>query len=211
MRVLKVVMAALVVAAAVGCEQPSSILLPSRDAAVADAPTQPGSVVFSTTSTCAPGGWYIGVISAYNHIATGNFTVDDCWSPNRSVYTTSSTCGVTRYGYKFGYAGSIAQSVVIPADFHDTYFELSYRLDFDDPNNDGVNNRFVAKVVDMTTNTTLAQESYNGSLPDLACSTRTLSFSGDLAGHTLRVIFNGSIGYSNTTIRVMRVTLWQYF
>ena len=46
-------------------------------------------------------------------------------------------------------------------------------------------------------------------MPDLTCANRYLSFSGNLAGHTLRVTFSGSTGYSNTKIIVRHIALWQ--
>jgi hypothetical protein len=158
------------------------------------------------SAACEPYGLYENF---FNHIANGWPNENACWGPNRVAFVTVSSCTYTSYGYKFGYGGSIGQTVQIPSDATYTGWEFSYRLDFIDPNKDNFNVLQV-KILDLTTGQILATDSYGGAFPDLTCATRILRFSGNLAGHTLRVSFSGQVGYSNTQIIVRRIELWQY-
>jgi hypothetical protein len=153
-----------------------------------------------------PGGQY------YDHIANGAPTVNDCWSldPARTTFVSDSSCGYTANAYQFGYAGSLSQTVTIPSDMTQTRWSFEYALDFDDPNNDPAWNRISVTVKDLTTNTILASDSYNGGNPDVLCSVRWKPFTGNLAGHQIRVSFSGSSAYPNTKIKVRKIALYQW-
>jgi hypothetical protein len=158
-------------------------------------------------ATCTAAGWSG---QYYNHIANGGPIDDDCWDPYHAVFTTNYVCGSNVRAYQFGYAGSISQTVTIPSSFTATHFDFGYESDFVDPHDDGANNSLSVTVRDMTTNTLLATDYYSGYSADVYCRTRVLSFSGNLAGHVLSVLFSGSTGYPDTIIRVRFVSLWQY-
>jgi hypothetical protein len=158
-------------------------------------------------ATCTAAGW---AGQYYNHIANGGPSTDDCWAPYHAVFSTDYVCGSTVRAYQFGNAGSISQSITIPANFSAPNFDFAYESDFVDPHDDGANNSLSVTVRDTTTNTVLATDFYNGNSADVYCRSRVLSFSGNLAGHTLAVLFSGSTGYSDTIIRVRFVALWQY-
>lgn len=181
----------------------------------------PGLVLFTALlvpsmaeAECTPYGWVIVGPGGpyYDHIANGGPSVNDCWNANsaRVAFITDNACSFFPNAYRFGYAGSIYQYITVPPDFTQTRWSLDYTLDFIDPNDDGANNQFTVSVRDLTTGVQLASASYNGYNPDLFCSSRSMSFMGNFAGHTLQVRFGGSAGYSNTKIAVRRISLWQW-
>jgi len=148
----------------------------------------------------------------YDQIANGRPSRDECWNPFNAFYTTQapSPWGNTN-AYEFNYAGSISQTFVVPADHPQTHWELAYTLEFNDPHNDGAWNRFSMEVRDMTTGTALTWYSFNGAGGDQNWEMHRQGFTtGNIAGHTIRVLFRGSKGYSDTYIRVAGVALWQY-
>ena len=216
-RVVKFVSLALVAAltvAAAGCERAAGILLPPQEAATAT--PQERSPLFSTTATCTPGGFSTGfgpTLWTYEHTANGEFDQNACWSPVRATHTSSPTCGGilgwSDAGYQFGYLGSLRQTIVVPSDFHAIQWDLDYFIDFIDPNDDGRYNTLSVTIRDLTANRTLASDRYTGASPNISCKRRPVSFTGDLAGHTLSIRIDGSTPYSNTTIRVLSASLWQ--
>jgi hypothetical protein len=177
--------------------------------------------------TCAPAGIYhVGPVSnAFNFVANPNPDSFNCWSHSGNVafLTGLTSCSTnvtftqsTNNAFEFGpalgtgpgggpIANSFTQSIVIPSSDTRTNFQLSYFLDFDDPNDD-LSNTFFVNVLDSTTNTFLYKSgTYNGSMPDLLCARRSspaMTFPGTLAGHTITLIFKGIQADSNTHIRV---------
>lgn len=210
MRHAREVLAAIVAVTAAACERPTGILLPPDAAAP---PHADGAHLTLSAASCEPGGRLVvggGGGVYYNHLANSEMTADECWTRNtRASHTSSTTCGWLDYGYKFGYSSSVTQTVLIPdsLQFAATAWYLDYRLDFFDPNDNGV---LTARVRDLTTGQVLAVESYYGALPDVGCGTRSLAFTGDLRGHTLSVQFSGSTVFSNTHMRVLSAYLWQF-
>jgi hypothetical protein len=163
---------------------------------------------------CTPGGWtYVTFGAFYNHIANGGPTFDGCWerSDARTAFVQDNACDFFPYAYKFGYAGSISQVVTVPSNMTQTHWELDYKLDFTDPNNDPYWNRISVTVRDLTTGTVLATDNYSSlSGSSLTCATRRLPFAGNFAGRQLVVNFNGTTAYSNSIIKVRRIELWQW-
>ncbi len=157
-------------------------------------------------ATCTPAGYFSYF---YNHIANGGPASDECWNVTNASFTTDYVCGSNVKAYTFGYAGSISQQVVIPANFTGQNFQLAYELDFNDPNNNSYNQLQVS-VYDMTSYTSLGTDFYNGTYSDITCTPRTVSFSGNLSGHTLLVSLSGSVATSGTVVRVRSIALWQW-
>jgi len=165
---------------------------------------------------CTPAGLtHAGPASnAFNFVANPNPDSDTCWSHPQGVFfvTGVTSCSspfanqITNNAFAFTYAGLLTQDIVIPASDTRTKFALTYFLDFDDPNNDSYWNRFSASVYDVTTSTYLYQSgNYTGAMPDLFCArydSPTMTFSGTLAGHTIRIIIHGQSAYSYTHVRV---------
>lgn len=166
-------------------------------------------------STCQPFGPVIGAGNPYDWIANGEPASSACWTAsNASFVTGTTTCGSATNAWQFnvGTSSSVSQQFTIPADWTaDQSFDISYYLDFVDPNNDGTYNRFAMEVIDVTAgNTILASDYFDGYMGDLSCSYRVKSWPGNLAGHTLKVNFRARRGYSNTAIRVRMIRLYQY-
>ena len=158
-------------------------------------------------ATCTPGGFFN---LFYNHLANSGPAVDDCWNPSNATFTSDYVCGTTVNGYTFGYGGNISQQVTIPSGWTTkTNFQLAYELDFNDPNNSSYNQLQVS-VYDLTTFTSLGTDFYNGTYSDITCTPRTVSFSGNLAGHTISVSISGSVATSGTVVRVRSIALWQW-
>lgn len=160
--------------------------------------------------SCAPAGAYPGGgPPSFDYIANGLPAGPDCWGLDRATFVTGTTdCGWTSNAFDFDYAGSMGQSFTVPANDHRTHYALSYLLDFEDPHHDAAWNNIWIYVFDATTNTQLASDYYNGAMPDLFCMQRSITYTGDLAGHNIGVHFGGSKGYSDTHVRVRFVSFW---
>ncbi|HEV2704983.1 MAG TPA: hypothetical protein VGV59_03605 [Pyrinomonadaceae bacterium] len=160
--------------------------------------------------TCAPKGHVsFGGSSFYDWIANGSPSDNSCWTRINATVVTATTCGFTAPAWEFAYGGSISQRFTIPSDMTSTNFNIQYKLDFDDPHNDPWWNSFQMQVYDETTNTVLATDAFYGDMGDLYCASRSKSWTGNLAGHTIRVRFKGSVGYAETHIRVRSIALFQ--
>lgn len=166
---------------------------------------------FTGTGACAPRGSVVVWSWNYDWIANGQPTSGNCWNlSNASFVTGTTTCGTSTNAIAFAYSGSMSQEFTIPAGWTQSHFTLNYDLDFIDPHDDGAWNRFTMTVTDLTTGATLASDSFFGnSGSDLSCAPREKKWTGNLAGHTLRVRMTGSRGYTDTHIRVRRIVLWQ--
>src|SRR5947207_6726942 len=160
--------------------------------------------------TCTPAGLYHSgpIADDFNFISNPAPNDDTCWAHDERAFFVTGVTSCTTYGstvtnnaFAFNYAGWISQDIAIPASDTRKYFALSYLLDFDDPNNDSYWNRFSADVYDATTGVYLYRSgNYNGSMPDLFCARRsspTMYFPNTLAGHTIRIYFHGTTGYSD--------------
>jgi hypothetical protein len=167
--------------------------------------------------TCTPAGDYIGAGGGYDWIANGlpnSFTQNsphaDCWArTGNPTVVHLSDCGGSGYSWEMHYGDRLTQTITIPSNAHSTHWDLMYDLTMDDPNNDGWWNRLKATVYNVTTGQNVASQTYWGDDPDVTCSTRHLTFTGDLAGKTLQVIFADGSSYTNTHFRIRRVMLVQ--
>lgn len=172
----------------------------------------PSMVQVSQAQSCsAPGYVVVSGRLLYSWIANGSPADTSCWNPSNVSVQPTTTCGWSSNAFEFYYAGGISQTFTIPntEDGAKPNFGLSYLLDFIDPNDDAAWNKFEMYVDDLTTGATLAYDSFNGSLGDLYCSYRSVSWSQNLAGHQIRIRFKGSRGYNNTFIRVRNISLFQ--
>lgn len=145
----------------------------------------------------------------YDWIANGTPLDSSCWGHTNASVVSTTACGWTSNAWEFYYAGTISQFFTIPSDWHQPNFGIQYLLDFDDPNNDGVWNKFSMEVKDLNTGAVLASDAFNGSMGDLYCSSRSKSWSQDLAGHQIQVRFKGSRAYQSTFIRIRMIALFQ--
>ena len=175
------------------------------------APTSfPLSVAEVEAQTCQPqGDVFASNRHWYNYIANGLPSDTSCWTKTNASVVSTTTCGWTSNAWQFAFGGSISQTFTVPSDKTQPNFSIQYLLDFDDPNNDPGWNRFELEVWDQTSGVLLAYDSFNGGMGDLYCSLRTLSWSQNLAGHTILVYFKGSRGYFSTFIRVRSIALYQ--
>ena len=173
------------------------------------------SGVFSATSlqaqTCQPPGYFVGAGNGYEWIANGRPTSSSCWTLNGGVSVVSTPGCLynesTVKQFDTHYSARLTQQFTVPNDMTDTHWNLSYLLTMQDPNNDGWWNRLKATVYDVTTRRVLAEHIYWGDDPDITCGRRDLTFTGNLAGHTVQVIFADGSAYSNTVFRVRNISL----
>ena len=105
------------------------------------------------------------------------------------------------------YGARLVQEFIVPGDMMDTHWDLSYLLTMQDPHNDGWWNRLKATVYDVTARRILAEHFYWGDDPDITCGDRDLTFTGNLAGHTVQVIFADGSAYSDTVFRLRSISL----
>lgn len=173
------------------------------------------SFVLSATSlqaqTCQPPGYFIGAGNGYEWIANGRPTSSNCWTLNGNVSVVSTPGCLynesTVKQFDMHYRARLSQQFTVPSDMTDTHWGLSYLLTMQDPNNDGWWNRLKATVYDVTTGRILAEHIYWGDDPDITCGYRSLTFTGNLAGHTVQVIFADGSAYSDTVFRVRGVSV----
>jgi hypothetical protein len=177
------------------------------------------SFVLSATSlqaqTCEPPGYFIGAGNGYEWIANGRPTSSSCWTLNGGV-SVVSTPGclyneTTAKQFDMHYGARLSQQFTVPSDITNTRWGLSYLLTMQDPHDDGWWNRLKATLYDVTTGHILAEQIYWGDDPDITCSRRSLTFTGNLAGHTLQVIFADGSAYSDTVFQVRSISLISRF
>jgi hypothetical protein len=172
----------------------------------------PSLVPVSEAQSCsAPGYVAFNGRTYYSWIANGLPADASCWNLHNVSVQPTTTCGWSSNAFEFYYGGGISQTFTVPntEDGAKPNFGLSYLLDFIDPNDDAAWNKFEMYVDDLTTGATLAYDSFNGSMGDLYCSHRSVSWSQNLAGHQIQIRFKGSRGYSNTFIRLRNISLYQ--
>ena len=160
--------------------------------------------------SCNPFGYFIGGGGGYDLVANGDLSNGDCWTRSGIDVVSTSDCGSTSDKFQIHLAAFGAQTYqqqTVPSDMTYTNWSLIYYMTMQDPNNDGWWNRLRARVYNVTTSQILAEHTYWGDDADVTCSQRTLNFTGDYSGDTLKVIFDGNVAYSDTAIRVENVFL----
>jgi len=162
--------------------------------------------------SCQPPGYFVGAWGGYEWIANGQPANSNCWTltGNVSVVSTPGCTHSTSKAFDMHYGARVIQQFTIPSDLTLTHWNLSYLLTMQDPNDDGWWNRLKATVYDVTTGQNLASQTYWGDDPDITCTRRDLTFTGNLAGHTLQVIFSDGSAYPDTVFRVRSISLIQY-
>ena len=168
---------------------------------------------FVSAQTCRPPGSFVGAGGGYEYIANGQPTNSSCWIMSGNVQVIHvNDCGFFHDAdntFDMHYGARLSQEFTVPAANTQTHWGLSYDLTMQDPNNDGWWNRLKATVYDVTAGRNIASETYWGDDPDVSCADRRLTFTGNLAGHTLRVIFSDGSAYSNTVFHVRSISLIQ--
>jgi hypothetical protein len=165
----------------------------------------------ASATDCTPPGEFIGGGGGYEWIANGQPLNSDCWTLTGgvSLVTTPSCTYSTAKSFDMHYGARVVQQFTVPTTLTNTHWDLNYLLTMQDPNNDGWWNRIKATVYDVTTGHNLASQTYWGDDPDITCSRRDLTFTGNLAGHTIQVIFADGSSYPDTVIRFRSVSLIQ--
>ncbi|HEX9986294.1 MAG TPA: hypothetical protein VGF69_23750 [Thermoanaerobaculia bacterium] len=166
----------------------------------------------SAFATCSARGYVIiSPGTHYDHIANGIPNRDECWNPFNATYVTNTTsCGYSANAYEFAYAGQISQTVTIPSTMTTGTLRLDYLVDFIDPNNDAVWNKFIVSVWDDTAGGQIGTDYFDGGMGDLYCSLRSINLgSTNRAGHSISVHIQGSEAYPDTYIRVRSISLVQ--
>ena len=154
----------------------------------------------------------MGAGNGYEFIANGQPKDASCWTLSRAQVIQVNDCGVfheSDNSFDMKYGSRVSQEFKVPDDMNQTQWYLNYLLTMQDPNDDGWWNRLKATVYDVNTGRNLASQTYWGDDPDISCARRTLAFTGNLAGHTLRVIFSDGSAYSNTIVHVRGVSIIQ--
>lgn len=173
------------------------------------------SFALSATSlqaqTCQPPGYFVGAGNGYEWIANGRPTSSNCWTLNGNV-SVVSTPGCfynerTIKQFDMHYSARLTQEFNVPSDMTDTHWNLIYFLTMQDPHNDGWWNRLKATVYDVNTGRILAEHTYWGDDPDITCGRRDLTFTGNMAGHTLQVIFADGAADSDTVFRIRSISV----
>jgi hypothetical protein len=167
----------------------------------------------ASAQSCPPFGeffFYTGFY--YDHIANGQPASTDCWtlSGNVQLVSTPSCTYNTANAFDMHYGARVIQQLTVPSTRTGTDWHLSYLLTMQDPHDDAWWNRLKATVYDVTTQRVLATQTYRGDYPDITCSPRNLAFTGNLAGHTLQVIFADGSAYADTVVRVRSIALVQH-
>lgn len=172
------------------------------------------SGVFSATSlqaqTCQPPGYFVGAGNGYQWIANGRPTSSSCWTLHLASVVSTPGClyrESTVKQFDMYYGARLSQEFTVPSDMTDTHWGLSYLLTMQDPSNDGWWNRLKATVYDVTAKRVLAEHIYWGDDPDITCGYRALTFTGNLAGHTVRVIFADGSASSDAIFRVRNISV----
>jgi hypothetical protein len=156
-----------------------------------------------------PGGGY------WEYIANGAPANSACWNLNGNVQVLHvNDCGYLHDAdntFDMHYGARLSQEFTVPAGNTATHWDLNYLLTMQDPNNDGWWNRLKVTVYDYTTGRNLASQTYWGDDPDVSCTRRDLTFTGNLAGHRLLVTFSDGSAYANTVFHVRSISLMQYY
>ena len=163
----------------------------------------------SQGQSCQPPGWFVGAGGGYEWIANGQPTSTNCWilTGNVSLVSTPGCTYWTAKAFDMHYGARVTQQFTVPTTNTETHWGLSYLLTMQDPNDDGWWNRIKATVYDVTTGRVLASQTYWGDDPDITCTSRSLTFTGNLAGHTIQVIFADGSAYTDTIFRVRGISL----
>lgn len=170
------------------------------------------------SAACAPGpSWFDNGYSFYQHLRRDSGILD-CWTYSATGVTTESTyCGLSpANGIKFtGWTQQISQEFAInyangEGNGGDSW-ELVYELDFDDPYNSSQWNRIEAEVYvfDNNGSTLVASNTFTGADGDVTCSRRSVTFSGDYDGKSMRVIIKSKRGWNDVVQRVRNIALIQ--
>lgn len=171
----------------------------------------------SATCTAGPS-WYQYPYQYYQHLYKDASPLD-CWTYSPTGVTTESTyCGFTpANGIKFtGWTQQISQDVVVNnsnSGNSGTNWALSYELDFDDPHDSSSWNRIEAEVwaIDGGGSTLVGWHVFHGGDGDVSCTPRSINFTGNYNGKTMRVIIKSKRGWSDVTQRVRNISLLQWY
>ena len=138
-----------------------------------------------------------------------------CWTITGDVQlVATSGCGylvTSAKAFDMHYGARVSQEFTVPSDRTGTQWGLSYLLTMQDPNDDEWWNRLKATVYDVTARRTLASQTYWGDDPDIFCKRRDLTFTGNLAGHTLRVTFSDGSSDYVSVFRIQNISLIQEY
>ncbi|HEX7680626.1 MAG TPA: hypothetical protein VF713_21005 [Thermoanaerobaculia bacterium] len=154
----------------------------------------------------------VGPAPPYEYTANGVPSYDLCWSKTNVTFMTGTHdyCNYYRNFWEFSNGGVLYQTMTVPSNLHGSSVRLFYILDAIDPHSDGNANAIRADIYDVTTgNTWLGGDFWSGFSGSLYCTQR-ISYgfaSGDLAGHTLQVIFSARKGSDDVHITVKFVSL----
>ena len=180
-------------------------------------------LVPNASAQCAPAGeggtagpsvlWFDYIANGYPD--TTNLKPDgtlNCWSlANASAgLMPCGFFGETWSAFEFNYGGDIIQQFDIPATSPHTsftYYALSYLLNFENPDHEYPwDLQLNVQVWDRTTGRVLISDHYDASQPDVACGRRDpTGFYGNLAGHTIQVVFMGNRGFASSHVRVNHI------
>jgi hypothetical protein len=178
----------------------------------------------ASAQSCAPvgeGGMAGPVTSWFDYTENGypdpnNLKPDgtlNCWDLANAA-AGLMPCGFFGENYsafEFNYGGDIIQQFDIPATSPHTsftYYALSYFLNFENPDHEFPwDLQLNVQVWDRTTGRVLISDHYDASQPDVVCGRRDpTGFYGNLAGHTIQVVFMGNRGYASSHVRVRLIT-----
>jgi hypothetical protein len=168
----------------------------------------------ASAQSCTPP-WPIIIgpgVGGYEWIGNGTLANGtSCWTitGNVSLVATPGCTYEAAQAFDTHYGARISQQFTVPSNMTQTHWSLTYLLTMQDPHNDGFWNRLKARVYDVTTGQNLASQTYWGDDPDITCSLRTLNFTGNLANHTIQVIFSDGSSYSDTVFRFRGISLIQ--
>lgn len=178
------------------------------------------------SADCRPAGYcpFIGCQGWYNWIADGGFQQGGtCWSTsgNVAIRNDGQMCVPTGYA-QFGLAypsASLSQVVHVAGRGEPGYdpgldpsrFMLDYRLQLVDPQHDGFGVVVTLALYDARTGALLQWiATHTGAQGDRACPVTYVEFrNANLAGKDVRVEVRARNIYTNTTVRVSNLALWQ--
>lgn len=178
------------------------------------------------TAECRPAGYcpFVGCLGWYNWIADGGFQQGGtCWqtSGNVAIRSDQQMCVSTGYA-QFGLAypsASLSQVVHIAARGEPGYdpnldparFMLDYRLQLVDPQHDGFGVVVTLALYDHRTGALLQWiASHTGAQGDRQCPISYVEFrNANLVGKDVRVEVRARNIYTNSTVRVSNLALWQ--
>lgn len=155
--------------------------------------------------------WFGG--NSYNHVLNGYGTSLNCWSTPSTLGTvsiTSGTCGFSStQGFQFaGWSPTLEQTFSTGSGNSGTTWSLNYELDFYDSTNSSSNYIDVMVYAD---NQLVAFDSYDGTDPDVTCSSRSVSIGTSLSNKSVRVVAQARTNSTGVLIRIRGVGLWQHY